>query len=139
MAVDPVLTTLVELANEWDEPVEDGTTLTVCVQGIVIAGRLISSWQWFVEQRDLVPLMGLVGDRQRQEAGELAGARAVAPPDWSEDEREVYEAHKASWLHLNRAIVFQPGIPLQSRHFRCLLDRIDAWAFGVPGIVGLDG
>ena len=139
--IDPVLATLVEVANH--EKCEDETPveihITVVVGGATVTGVLTSNAKWFEAQ----PMLNSYAEGLREDAAEQNAVMSALEsledidPHWR---RAIHAEASVGYLHLRNARFFAGPNLVPSKNgnsdgmfWRCKLTDVSGWALGSIG------
>ena len=151
-APDQVLAMLVGVVNRLEAVEGIGVSLTV--NGLVIAGKLIPNYLWLREvegqidsavrdtlgrepdedERGFASLFAGVAEGFEKRRDAIRAARDAAPE--LANEADDIDRENTGFIHLREAQVFTPGslpIPQEGMHWRGRLSEVDGWTFGRLG------
>lgn len=154
-APDTALEILVNVANSFTTPVEDGWFgVTLYVRGTVVTGRLIPNWQWMEEVAEQMQAATLKSDPDGDDEGERLGVtplfdrlasemkenrdnneklKDIADQLTDAQARAAAQVSQTTFLHLKDAKFFAAEhlVPQVGSHWRGRLSEVDGWSPGV--------
>jgi hypothetical protein len=131
---DDVLARYVETVNQAQEPVSGGTTVTLTVRGVVLAGELIPNWQWFDEVAQLsgghdASCFELASALKEHARVTSEAIQAQSEGEELTDEQRAALGTRTAYIHLKNARLVTPARgDKRARYWRGRLCDVSGWS-----------
>lgn len=137
--IDPVLATLVKVANDNESHGKDEIHVTLVVGGATVTGILMSNAEWLEVQVMVKAFAETLRKDQAEQDAVMAAVEGVGDvdPRWV---RAVYPESRLAYLHLGKARFFAGSNLVLSKngnsngmYWRCKLSDVSGWVLGSLG------